>query len=401
MVRTRIIHKRDKTKARKAGLLCMAISMAISVGDLDGDLDGDLLAALLSGFMAMLASRRALLREFHFRKHYRRRPFDWASWSDAKCQDSLHMKRVHVDRLIDLWVVPALQDHPRWNAERRCFYTLNICRFPVEEVLVTVLARFRSADHWSHVAQLVGGRHESAYKILFNDVVSILHDFWFDRLMDLRPWAQHCAEWAHAIHLKTHASPRCIGMLDGTFIEIPKPTGDSVQRQMYNRYYRAHGIKFQSVVVPNGLLFNLHGPNAGRFPDSRILCKSGLMALMAELSDLAGEHYVLYADSAYALEPHLLRGLKRNMLRTQEDRDYQTAMNSPRTSVEWGFGEVAQDWPWLRRKILQKVLLSPVAVFWQTAAILSNLKTCLTQGNVISDFFQMRPPTIARYLSLE
>ena len=107
------------------------------------------------------------------------------------------------------------------------------------------------------------------------------------------------------------------------------------------------------------------------------------------------------ADCAYALEPHLLRGLKRNMLRTQEDRDFQAAMNAPRTSVEWGFGEVAQDWPWLRRKILQKVLLSPVAVFWQTAAILSNVKTCLKQGNVISDFFGTRPPTITRYLSLE
>ena len=311
------------------------------------------------------------------------------------------MRRIHVERLIDLFVVPALQVHARWNAELRCWFTLNRCRFPVAEVAVTMLARFRSADHWSAVAFLVGGRHESSYKIMFNDVVTLIHDFWFARLMDLRPWSQHCAAWAAAIHSKTHASPRCIGLLDGTFIEIPRPTGENVQRQMYNRYYRSHGIKFQSVVVPNGLLFNLHGPNAGRFSDSRILCKSGLMADMAELSQLAGEHYVLYADCAYALEPHLLRGLKRNMLRTQEDRDFQAAMNAPRTSVEWGFGEVAQDWPWLRRKILQKVLLSPVAVFWQTAAILSNVKTCLKQGNVISDFFGTRPPTITRYLSLE
>ena len=219
--------------------------------------------------------------------------------------------------------------------------------------------------------------------------------------MDMRPWAQECVVWARAIHRKTQASPRFIGMLDGTFIEIPKPTGDIVQRQMYNRYYRGHGIKFQSVVVPNGLLFNLHGPNAGKYPDSKVLGKSGLMDQMAELSELAGTHYVLYADCAYGLEPHLLRGLKRNMIRNREAQEYQSAMNSPRTSVEWGFGEVAQDWPWLRRKTLQKVLLSPVAVFWQMAAVLSNVKTCLKRGNVITDFFGLRPPTIARYLALE
>ena len=400
MVKTRIIHKRDKIEARNAAFLLMSMSFGLCL--VEPELFADLApAAFASGVMAIAASRRSLLAEFHFRKHYSRRPFDWGSWSDAKCQDSLHMRRVHVDQLLDLFVVPALSNHPRWNADLRCFFSLNKCRFSVQEVLVTVLARFRSADHWSHVAQILGGRHESAYKILFNEVVCLLHSFWFDRLMDMRPWAQECVVWARAIHRKTQASPRCIGMLDGTFIEIPKPTGDLVQRQMYNRYYRGHGIKFQSVVVPNGLLFNLHGPNAGKYPDSKILGKSGLMDQMAELSELAGTHYVLYADCAYGLEPHLLRGLKRNMIRNREAQEYQSAMNSPRTSVEWGFGEVAQDWPWLRRKTLQKVLLSPVAVFWQMAAVLSNVKTCLKRGNVITDFFGLRPPTIARYLALE
>ena len=192
MVRTRVIHKRDKTKARKAGLVCMAISFGLVLAD--PDLAAELTpAAFASGMMAMLATRRSLLAEFHFRKHYERQPFDWASWTDVKCQGSLHMRRVHVGRLVELWLVPALQNHVRWNAQLRCFFSINKCRFHVEEVLVTVLARFRSADHWSHVAQLLGGRHESAYKLMFNEVVTLLHSFWFDRLTDIRPWSQHCA----------------------------------------------------------------------------------------------------------------------------------------------------------------------------------------------------------------
>ena len=67
MVRTRIIHKRDKRKARNAGLLCMAASFLVLA---DPDADPDLaFAAFASGLMAMLASRRALLAEFRFRKY--------------------------------------------------------------------------------------------------------------------------------------------------------------------------------------------------------------------------------------------------------------------------------------------------------------------------------------------
>ena len=84
------------------------MSMSFGLVLADPDLFADLApAAFASAFMAMAASRRSLLAEFHFRKHYRRSPFDWGSWTDAKCQGSLHMMRVHVDQLLGLLVVPA------------------------------------------------------------------------------------------------------------------------------------------------------------------------------------------------------------------------------------------------------------------------------------------------------
>ena len=47
------------------------------------------------------------------------------------------------------------------------------------------------------------------------------------------------------------------GFIDGTFRRIARPVRS--QRQAYNGHYRAHGIKFQSVVTPDGLISSLWG----------------------------------------------------------------------------------------------------------------------------------------------
>ena len=50
----------------------------------------------------------------------------------------------------------------------------------------------------------------------------------------------------------------CFGFIDGTVRAISKP-GER-QRVIYNGHKRIHGIKFQSVTLPNGLIGNMYGP---------------------------------------------------------------------------------------------------------------------------------------------
>ena len=50
----------------------------------------------------------------------------------------------------------------------------------------------------------------------------------------------------------------CFGFIDGTVRPISKP-GER-QRVMYNGHKRVHGIKFQSIALPNGLIGNMYGP---------------------------------------------------------------------------------------------------------------------------------------------
>ena len=64
--------------------------------------------------------------------------------------------------------------------------------------------------------------------------------------------------YARLIHGKGAALHNCFGFVDGTVRPIARP--DQHQRVMYNGHKRVHAIKFQSVVLPNGLIANLYGP---------------------------------------------------------------------------------------------------------------------------------------------
>ena len=55
----------------------------------------------------------------------------------------------------------------------------------------------------------------------------------------------------------------CFGFIDGTVRPIARP-GEN-QRVVYNGHKRVHALKFQSVVLPNGLIGNMYGPVGEKF----------------------------------------------------------------------------------------------------------------------------------------
>ena len=64
-------------------------------------------------------------------------------------------------------------------------------------------------------------------------------------------------EYADAISNKGAALENCFGSIDGIVRPISKP--DENQRNVYNGHKRVHALKFQSIVLPNGLIGHLYG----------------------------------------------------------------------------------------------------------------------------------------------
>lgn len=131
----------------------------------------------------------------------------------------------------------------------------------------------------------------------------------------------------------------CFGFIDGTVRPICRPNIN--QRVMYNGHKRVHGIKFQSVVVPNGLIANLSGPYEGKKHDRMMLNESGLLGDLELNANYMGQPLCLYGDPAYPLRRHL-QAPYRNRHLTPAQQDFNTAICEVRESVEWLFGQIVE-----------------------------------------------------------
>ena len=104
--------------------------------------------------------------------------------------------------------------------------------------------------------------------MIFNEMVFRIDNHWRQLLETLnQPWLQpqNLEEFARAIHTYTYTGApldNVWGFIDGTLRACCRPR--QLQRMIYNGHKRHHGLKYQSVVTPSGMIANLYGPIEGK-----------------------------------------------------------------------------------------------------------------------------------------
>jgi len=165
------------------------------------------------------------------------------------------------------------------------------------------------------------------------------------------------------------------GFIDGTVRKTCRPV--RFQKQAYSGHKRCHGIKFQSVTTPDGLIACLFGPISGNRHDSYMLSESGLQdqlrTLMPEDSEL---YWSLYGDPAYPTT-RLLFGGFRNPPAGSPEGAWNTRMSKVRETVEWMFKEIVRQWSFLDFKASMQLFKFPVAKYYVIGGFLTNLRCCL------------------------
>ena len=78
---------------------------------------------------------------------------------------------------------------------------------------------------------------------------------------------------------------------------------------------------------------------------------------------------------------------------------YNRLLSSVRITVEWGFGELVDQWKFIHFKQAMKIFKCPVAQYYVNAAFLSNLSNCLL-GSRTQQYFGATQLTIEEYLLL-
>lgn len=182
--------------------------------------------------------------------------------------------------------------------------------------------------------------------------------------------------------------------LDRTLKPIARP--GNMQRAYYNGHKKRHGIYYQGIATPDGLISSLQGPFIGKTGDWRMWIRSGVQD---KLKDLLAplpvrNRPLIYGDAAYKMGGFSLIGAFTagpNQEISPEKRQFNKVMSSFRVAIEHSFGGVSNLWQSLDFTRGLSIGKSPVAAIYIVAVLLANCKNCL-RPNQTAQFFDMKPP---------
>jgi nuclease HARBI1 len=173
----------------------------------------------------------------------------------------------------------------------------------------------------------------------------------------------------------------------------------------FNGHKTVHALKYQGLILPDGMIGSLFGPIEGRHNDAHLLNASNLMELCAEFAACPGTNedtpiedcfFQMFGHSAYGVGHHIQSPFSGPGDRTAEEQEWNSQMAALRIEVEHAFGIVAKTWPFLNAGWKMQVNSSPVGLYYCVAVLLTNALNCM-QPNQISQFFKCHPPTLAEY----
>ena len=247
------------------------------------------------------------------------------------------------------------------------------------------------------------GRSKGYLSEAVNYMQHYLYDDFAVKLVQTIDWDRirpKLKEFARAIHRKGAPFTTLALLLDGTFRYIARPGGRKRnQRSMYSGRKKGHGLNYQGLGSPDGILIQVFGPKRGPTHDLTLLRDADTEQQLRDFATVGGTQYVCFGDLGYTRSdviqcPHKCIGGHLS----PDELQFNNAMKKIREPIEWAFGRVLQIFPFVDYKKNLKIRLQPVAKMFATTAFLTNCITCM-QGHQTADYFACRPPTLAEYLA--
>ena len=306
--------------------------------------------------------------------------FDIASLSESEFLTQFRFKRSDMHALI------------RALRLKKMYTGSNGIRWSAEEGLCILLRRLCYPNRLADLVPLFG-RHRTELSHIINEMCNEIYHLHKHRLDTISHSWLNFDQMAEAIHAKGACLTNCWGFLDGSQMRICRP--EEGQEAVYNGHKRQHSFKFQSLMVPSGIITHFWGPFEGRRHDSALYFFSGLDEKISEVYDKDGNQMCIYGDSAYAARSYLLTPFKGANL-TPLETNFNGNMSKVRTCVEWGFGKICGNFAFLAYHKNLKAHLQAVGKYYIVGAILTNAHTCL-YGSQTGRYFLLEPPTLEQY----
>jgi nuclease HARBI1 len=238
-------------------------------------------------------------------------------------------------------------------------------------------------------------RSHGAMSHIFYCMLEFIYNKYKDTLyMNVQLIRSRIANYADAIEKKGCPLPNVWAFIDGTVRGVCRPTFG--QQAIYSGHKRKHGLKFQTLAAPDGLIVHIWGAIEARRHDITLLRLSKLESTLK--SDEVFKGYLVYGDPAYGCSDQFVCPYP-TVLFTPEKKKFNKIMSKLRVAVEWSYGDVVRYWSYLDMKSRMKSQQIPVTQLYVVAVLLTNCLTITRGGNTTSDYFSLAPPTLQEYLA--
>jgi hypothetical protein len=293
---------------------------------------------------------------------------------------------------------------------------VNGYKFTAQEVVMISLARLAYPLRWCDVLLLFPGRKRWSCQRAFYWFLDFMIKNWGYLILNNRDfWVPYFQQSADAIRVKLSELPNesyrlfyppadqpggfsVFGFIDNTMLAMCRPGGGPiqggeqsarvdklVQQAWWTGWKKLHGLKFQTVVMANGMDFEVWGPTSVRHNDNYTLAKSNIIEKLRQCQLGNQFQYKIFGDSAYFDNPYLATGGGRGMA-------------SVRETVEWEYKDVKTYWKYCDYRHCLKMKRQPLAKIFFVALLLRNAHCCF-YGCEAAGYFNFLPPTFDDWIS--
>jgi hypothetical protein len=224
-------------------------------------------------------------------------------------------------------------------------------------------------------------------------------DFWLPYLVD-------CAE---AIRRKLQELPNegyrlffppaddnngfCVfAFIDNTMMAMCRPGGGpqregeqaprlpkEIQQAWWTGWKKLHGLKWQTVDLPNGMNFEVWGPASVRRNDNFTLHRSKIEEKLEQLQLPNLLKFKLFGDSAYSDSDYIVTGGGRGL-------------SSVRETIEWDYKDLKTYWKYLDYKHALQLRRQPLGKIMLVCLLLRNAMNTMIP-NQTAQYFNCIPPS--------
>ncbi len=177
-----------------------------------------------------------------------------------------------------------------------------------------------------------------------------------------------------------------------------QPAVPLLQQAWYNGWKKLHGMKYQTVNLPNGMNFDVFGPVSVRHNDLFTLYHSDIDAKLRQLQVNQRQKFSIYGDSAYILyDVDYVKARHNFQNNTPRQILENRVLSSCRQTIEWDYGNLATMWSYLDFKKVLRMRRMKIANAYISGLILRNANNTFYGCNT-SLFFKCLPPSFEAWI---